>query len=200
MTKGVRWTAMEDNVLFNDGATLSTKELQKSLPGRSESSIRGRLNALKIRKDTSASHSTWPAEEDAILVKWFKKIGAAKTRDRYLAHRPLATIYSRAKILGLSGRSVNMAPEDLDLIGSLFIETDLTITSIAEKFELAIPWCQKICWSELELRFAGGLITEERYLRTKVLRASRSVDRTESLDKLLNIVKAKCYGLEAVAC
>ncbi len=200
MTKGVRWTAMEDNVLFNQGAILSTKALEALLPGRSESSIRGRLNTLKIKKETSSEHCYWSQAEDDLLRDWFKKIGASKVRDRYLSHRPLASIYSRAKLLGLSGRSVNMDPDDLELIGTLFIETDLTITSIAEKFELAIPWCQKICWSELEMRYLSKSITEERYLRTKVLRASRSADRTEALDKLLNNVKAKCYGLEAATC
>lgn len=200
MAKSVKWTAMEDNVLFNQGALLSTKKLMELIPNRSESSIRGRLNTLKIKKDTSTVHNPWPNHEDAILMQWFKVLGASKVQERYLSHRPLASIYSRAKLLGLSGRGIKMAPEDLDLIGTLFIETELTITSIAEKFELAIPWCQKICWSELEMRRHSGAISEEQYLRTKVLRASRSADRVEALDKLLNNVKAKCYGLEAATC
>lgn len=200
MTKGVRWTAMEDNVLINHGAGLSTKKLMEMLPGRSDSSIRGRLNALKIRKDDFSAHNPWTEDEDNILRDWFKLLGAAKVRDNYLDHRPLAAIYDRANLLGLSARGVRMDPEDVGFIGTLFIETDLTITDIAGKFELAVPWCQKICWSELEQRYANKSISETTYLRTKVLRMSRTADRTVALDKLIDTVQKRCYSLEEATC
>lgn len=191
------WTAMEDNILINHGATTPNKLLVDMLPGRTLGAIKGRLHKLDIRKDSNKEYSKdYTPEEDQILRRWFKLIGAETVQQRYLSHRTKVSIYSRAQRLGLTERNCMLPDEDIDLIMALFMDPEMTCSDIAEKFELSSNYVHRICYMKLEEFYDQGRITEYQYLRTQVLRIGKSAHRVKYLDRLENLIKANCYGME----
>lgn len=191
------WTALEDNILLNHGASTPNKDLVKMLEGRTEGAVKARLHKLGIKKtSTKAFTKDYTPEEDAVLRRWFKLLGAETLQLRHLPHRTKVSIYSRAQRLGLTERNCMLPQEDIDLIMALFMDPDVTCSDIAEKFELSSNYVHRVCYASLEDMYNQGRITEYQYLQTQVLRRSKASHRIVYLDRLVNLVKAECYGME----
>jgi len=191
------WTALEDNILMTEGSVLPNKELLKLLPGRTQGALKARMHHLGIRKTANNGNvKDYTPEEDQVLRQFFQLLGAETIQQRYLAHRTQVSIYSRAQRLGLTERSCMLPKEDVDMILALFMDPALTCSEIADKFELSSNYVHRLCYSALEEAYNTKRISEYEYLRTQVLRIGKSAHRQVYLDRLENLIKATCYGME----
>lgn len=184
-----RWTAMEDNILFNYASTCTGKELEAMLPNRSYAAIKSRMHTLNIKKNDERLSLPWTEEDDALLRKWFNVIGAQTTRSRYLPHRTKSSVYSRAARLGLVRRTCKLGDEDKDLIFELFINSGLSVTEIADKFELSVPYTNRMAYCELEARHEQGEMSDLQYYKALALRSASASARFEAISKIEELVK-----------
>lgn len=187
-----RWTALEDNILMTKHHSYTYEHMRSFLPGRSLGAIKARMSKLGLRKNSNSYLAEpFTPEQDTYLRTWFKKLGVEEIKRRYMPNRTVTSIYSRAQRLGLTERSCMLPQEDIDLIGNLFMDPELTSMAIAEKFDLSAAYCHQLAWRTIHEWVENGTITQEQYLRTMVLRTAKSKARAVYLDKLLVLIKVQ---------
>ena len=102
-----RWTEEEVQIL-RDNYRIYGTSVRRLLPGRSQTAIMRKANALGLRVDSDSNNRTsydgWTAKELSTLMEFYPVIG--KDVQQYLPRRTLAAIYSKVIYLGLKKNRV----------------------------------------------------------------------------------------------
>lgn len=101
VTVKAHWTEEEDNIL-KEFFHLGIEECKKQgLGHRTDKAIENRIKRLKLKEN---NNPVWEIEEINILKKYYPLGGYQLCQKQGLSHRSKKSIYSRAYILGITGK------------------------------------------------------------------------------------------------